>query len=366
MPDLRASLEKKGISWYEKSEGLFETEHDLKAISIAAPVPWHENLCRTALRNDLFVYLEKPPVPLIQQFNSLVRLDSPRKIAVAFQNIASSPIRTLKKWILEGRLGSIKTIRIAAGWPRDAAYYARNNWAGKLLLGDLPVFDGPATNGLAHVLHDAMFLSSPEPQSFALPLEITAELYRARPLESYDTCCIRAVLEDRIELTAALTHACKELFPYKILVTGSKGKAWISEDGKVLGNDQNGEGVQESTAEYRSRCCENFVHYALGHYARPDTFLNDTRGYVLLTNGMLLSSQNIHPIAEPYVSISGVGPRQTYAICGIHSLLQSTLETGRLFSELGAAWAVEGRLQLVRDLSELSLKPYLSFQNLSS
>ena len=357
LPDLRANLERQHISCYENSEELFRRERNLKAVGIAAPIPWHEELCRAALGQNFFIYLEKPPVPLIQQWDSLMRLDSSRKIAIAFQNIASSPVQTLKRWLVESRLGKIETIRIAGGWPRDTAYYGRNNWAGKLLLGDMPVFDGPATNGLAHVLHDAMFLASPEPSGFAVPMEVKAELYRARPIESYDTCSLQAVLEGGITLTAALTHACEKLFPYQIVVTGSKGKAWINGDGTALENDQGWAQVRESIEPFRSRCYENFVRYALGHRARPDTFLADTRGYVLLTNGMLLSSGTIHPIATPHASVVGTGQEETYAIQGIHSLLQSTLETGLLFSEQGVTWAVKGQPQSVRELLNCPFHP---------
>jgi predicted dehydrogenase len=360
LPDLRAVLQQKQIPCYEKAEELFQQEPELRAVCIAAPIPWHESLCRLALERNFHIYLEKPPVPLIQQWNSLVQLDSTRKIAVAFQNIASRPIQVLKQWCVEGRLGRIKTIRMAGGWPRDHAYYERNNWAGKLLAGNVPVFDGPATNGLAHVLHDAMFLASPEPLSFSTPVEVTAEIYRARPLEGYDTCCFRAVLENEIELTAALTHACDKKFPYQIVVTGTKARAWIERDGSALRNDQGWPEVEEP--EYltaRSRCYEDFLLYAREELSRPHTFLSDTRGYVLLTNGMILSSGGIHAIPPSSVSLTGAGSESTYAVEDILPMLESTLKTGRLFSEQNVGWAVKGEKISVRELKSLSLESFL-------
>ncbi|MCE0497046.1 MAG: Gfo/Idh/MocA family oxidoreductase [Methylacidiphilales bacterium] len=359
LEEVRANLEEHHVPWYEEPGRLFQQERKIKAVSIAAPIPWHEGLCRAALEQDLYVFLEKPPVPLIQQWDSLLRLDASRRIAVAFQNIASLPIQTLKHWCVEGRLGKIETIRITAAWPRKTKYYERNSWAGKLHLGDVPVFDGPATNALAHVLHDAMFLASPQPSGFAVPLEVKAELYRARPIESYDTCCLRALLEGGIELTAALTHACEETSPYKIVVTGSRGKAWISADGTRLENNQGWPDIEEPSAQYRSRCYENFILYALGRRPRPDTFFADTRGYVLLTNGMILSSGAIHTIPTAYKSVVDAGQEASYAIAGVLPLLQTTLEQGLLFSEQGVPWAVGCQMQSVRQLSSLSLKSCL-------
>ena len=360
LPELRATLTERQIPWYEEPEELFKQEREIKAVSIAAPIPWHDKLCRAALKRNLHVFLEKPPVPVMQQWTSLLQLDAGQKIAVAFQNIASQPIQTLKRWRVEGRLGKIKTIRVAAGWRRDTKYYERSNWAGKLLLGTAPVFDGPATNALAHLLHDAMFLASPEPAGFAVPLEVTGEVYRARPIETYDTCCLRATLENEIELTIALTHACEENLPYQISVTGSEGKAWIGVDGAVLHNDRGWPQIHEpERLASRRGCYEKFILYAQGQCPRPNTFLADTRGYMLLTHGMILSSGRIHPVNAPFVSVVGSGQQTTYAIDGILPLIRTTLETGRLFSEQGVPWAVGGQNFSVRNITQLSLEPYL-------
>ena len=39
-----------------------------------------------------------------------------------------------------------------------------------------------------------------------------------------------------------------------------------------------------------------FAHYVRGEAERPSSFLEDTRGYVLVTNAMLLSSGDIFEI----------------------------------------------------------------------
>ncbi len=362
LPAVRARLDAARIPSYESPRELLDRVGGIKAVSIAAPIPQHDELCRLALKRELFIYLEKPPVPLLQQWASLLALDdfgTSKKIAVAFQNIASLPVQTLKRWCTEGRLGKIEKIRIAAGWPRGRAYFGRNNWAGKIVLGDLPVIDGPATNGLAHVLHDAMFLASPEPDGFAVPLRVKAELYRARQIESYDTCSIRAELENGVELTAALTHACEVLLPYRIVVMGRKGNAWISADGNTLENDQGWAPLREESSKYRARSYENFIRYAAGQRSRPDTFLADTRGYTLLTNAMLLSSEAIHSLGPPHASIRGHGAEEVYAIHGVSEMLETTLRTGKSFYEQGIPWARGGSWVTTRGLRQISLQSYL-------
>ena len=53
----------------------------------------------------------------------------------------------------------------------------------------------------------------------------------------------------------------------------------------------------ETTEQLVEKTHRQFAAFACGDETRPFTPLLDTRGYVLATNGMLLSSGMIHPIA---------------------------------------------------------------------
>ena len=66
-------------------------------------------------------------------------------------------------------------------WPRTPAYYARNSWAGKLIIDGRPVYDSPFNNALAHQIMNMLYLASPEPDRAAYPADVQAELYRAYP-----------------------------------------------------------------------------------------------------------------------------------------------------------------------------------------
>ena len=210
LADTRRMMQARNVRWHTDFRTLLEQEWELDAVAIAAPIHLHMEIACASIARDLFVYLEKPPVPLIQQLNELIERDAHRKVTVGFQLINSSAIKQLKVWRTEGKLGDIQCIRVHGCSPRTVEYYARAPWAGKLVYEGKPVFDGPATNALSHWLHNIMYLAGREMDSFDVPRELEAELYRTKPIESYDTICMRGHLKSGIEFQYAVTHASEK------------------------------------------------------------------------------------------------------------------------------------------------------------
>ena len=69
---------------------------------------------------------------------------------------ADSTVPT-KRHILEGTIGTLESVKCMVMWPRDHAYYKRNNWAGRLMVGDTQVNDSPYNNAVAHDLMMMLF-----------------------------------------------------------------------------------------------------------------------------------------------------------------------------------------------------------------
>ncbi len=338
---LRAEFDAAGASSYLDYGAMLRQEPDLEAVVIAAPIPFHLEMTLACLKRDAFIYLEKPPVPLIQQWETLSAADPCQRVAVGFQMITSHWVQECKRAITRGKLGTVQEIRMAACWPRLDHYYSRNSAAGRMSVRGEPIFDGPATNALAHLIHNAMFLAGEGMDKFDEPVEITAELYRARPIESYDVACLRGKFRSGISFTAALTHATEEALPYQFEVRGSEGWARVSDDGAVF----------ESSFPCASDCAESFeqlvdkthrqfLAFVRGEQPRPATFLRDTRGYTLATNGMLVSSGGIHPIAPAYLRRYQHGNEGGYDVVGLREAVMASFQTGLLFSELNLPWSV--------------------------
>jgi predicted dehydrogenase len=337
----KADLAARGVHWYLNYRDLLDKEPSIEAVVIATPIPLHFEITMECLARGLRIHLEKPPVPLLWQLEKLIAAERDNVVSVGFQYIAATCTQKLKHLIAEGKLGEIREIRAAGCWPRYDRYYNRAKWAGQMIVGDSPVFDGPATNAMAHVIHSIMFLAGDGLEEFAVPAEVEGELYRARRIASYDTACLRGRFGSGAEFSAALTHSTENLMPYRIEIVGTKGWAKLSQDGARLETSCSGvTECTENTQELLNINHANFNDVLQGRANRFLTRLADTRGYVSATNAMLVSSGGIHKVDSG--SIRGFMHDGTAGcdVSGLRSAVESSLEDGRLFSEHPeCAWA---------------------------
>lgn len=340
LPEVKSELLAAGVNLYLRHEDLLAAESQLEAISIVAPIPYHFEMAEQCLKRGLFVYLEKPPVPVLSQLEELIRIGGERRVAVGFQQIGSQWMQKLKAWRVAGKLGEIQNIRIAACWPRPDSYYSRASWAGKLTLHNRPVYDGPATNALSHLLQNMTYLAAAEPETFELPGEVHAELYRARNIESYDTVCLAGRFESGCDFSAALTHSTAKEMPFRLRIEGSEGWAEVSENGKRLESSFGGEVYTQTTENMMHGLYDNFVEFVTGQRARPYVRLSDTRGYLQIAEGMFQSSGTIHDIPAQWVSRHTIGAETNYEVTGMLEAVEESFHEGTLFSAQDQPWAV--------------------------
>lgn len=341
LADTRRMMQARNVRWHTDFRTLLEQEWELDAVAIAAPIHLHMEIACASIARDLFVYLEKPPVPLIQQLNELIERDAHRKVTVGFQLINSSAIKQLKVWRTEGKLGDIQCIRVHGCSPRTVEYYARAPWAGKLVYEGKPVFDGPATNALSHWLHNIMYLAGREMDSFDVPRELEAELYRTKPIESYDTICMRGHLKSGIEFQYAVTHASEKPLPCKLEIVGSKGSAWAVENELAAGSNSGLPISVPSSSVPLLETWREFVRFANGETRRASTHLVDTRGYVLATNAALISSGGIRGRAEPLARDGGRAAAAADIVQGFAPEVRLVAETNAARSGKGARVQVD-------------------------
>ena len=338
---VKAALEAQGVHWYLRCEDLLSNEAKLDIVTIAAPIPYHEEMTLACIRKDLYVNLEKPPVPLLHQLEALIEEDKKNRVSVGFQMIASEPVQHLKRLVVEGRLGEIREIRAGGCWPRTNAYYERAAWAGRMSLRGKPVFDGPATNALAHVIHNIMFVAAREPDGYEYPVSVQGELYRARPIQSYDVACLRGELRSGAVFAAAFAHATERELPFRLEIHGSKGWAKLSANGTRLETDRGELFIGTDTfSEGIERYYHRVIEFATGVRKRADTSLSDARGYLAATNGMLLSSGGVHEIGESWVTVYSEGNNGGFMVKGLYEAIDAFLDSGKLFSEASLPWAV--------------------------
>ena len=128
-----------GVRCHRTWEELEAVPNFPDCVLLALPIPLHFEYARRAYERGAWVYLEKPPVPLLSQLDNLIVLEGAQpRIQVGFQFFHSRQMETLQRWIAEGRLGTITRYRLAVCRPRSDAYYGRASWAGRLVCKGFP------------------------------------------------------------------------------------------------------------------------------------------------------------------------------------------------------------------------------------
>lgn len=325
---------------------------ELDAIVISTPIPFHEEMALTAMKRGLFLFLEKPPVPLLSQLRRLLASEGSDRVMVGFQHMYSSALREAKELILGGRLGEVRRMFSYGIWPRGAEYYNRASWAGKLSLGLRPVLDGPCTNACSHFINDLLYLGGGSLESFAMPSWIRGELYRARPIPSYDTGSISGVLEEgQVEIFAAYSHASDVLKAVDLEVVGTRGSLSIRSDGKFLVRPDGSTRDQPDAG--RIAMWRAFVAFAMGEVEANLTPLRAMTSYVTATNLMFQSSAGIESIPSHLFQIQNQpSANDQYVIPDLPTVAEKAAKTGCSLAEAGAKWARETGPVLLADFSE--------------
>ena len=185
-------------------------EHSPQLVILSSPIPLHQQQCIEALSAGCEVLCEKPLVPLLEDLAPLEEAiqRSGRNIGVGFQWSFSNVILALKQDILANRYGKLLRMKAMVSFPRGAAYYGSSTWKGRIRdTAGHTVMDSIATNAAAHYLHNLFFLRGGELGTAQGPATAEAELYRAKDIETFDTCFMKGRFPDGGEYLYMASHA---------------------------------------------------------------------------------------------------------------------------------------------------------------
>lgn len=177
----------------------------------STPIQIHCANVVEALEQGSNVLCEKPLCATIDEGLTMLRAEQAhpgRFVAIGYNWSFSETIRTIKADILAGLYGAPKNLKSLVSWPRDHAYYSRNNWAGmlKTARGEW-ILDSPLNNATAHFLHNMFYICGEQPHLSATVTDVQAELYRLNPITSFDTCAVRCHLKNGASVHFYTTHA---------------------------------------------------------------------------------------------------------------------------------------------------------------
>ncbi|MFW5776417.1 MAG: Gfo/Idh/MocA family protein [Spirochaetota bacterium] len=181
---------------------------------VSAPIHRHADLTVRALEHGSHVLCEKP---VGGSLDDLKRMKAAERstglsVAIGFQWSFSRAIERIRAHAAEGRFGAPRRFRSLSSWPRGLNYYARAAWAGRVRLENGTwVRDSPVNNATAHYLHNMLFVLERAETAGLRVDSVSAELYRANAIESFDTAALRVVTEAGTEVLVYTTHAGKSV-----------------------------------------------------------------------------------------------------------------------------------------------------------
>lgn len=327
-------------------DGFFAAGHQADLTVVASPIHFHVPQSAAALAAGSHVLCEKPVGATLPDVDRLVgaRDRAGRFVMIGYQWSFSEAIRRLKRDLLEGRYGRPLRLATLCAWPRRAAYYGRNTWAGRLRERDTGawVLDSPANNAMAHFLHNALFLLGPGPGRSAVPVSLTAELARAYPIESADTVAGRIVTDGGCEVLFLASHVTEHVVAPCFRLDCERGVVTFGGTaprivGTAAGGQESDYGDPDATPQFQK------LFLALERVGTPGAEvcgIEAAAAQTVCVTAMHESAAEIVPF--PRVLRRG-RPEDRVHVAGLEDQLRRCYRSGVLPSEIGCTWAVAGR-----------------------
>jgi len=188
----------------------FYAERDAQLAVISTPIHLHRGQTITAMQNGSDALCEKPLVTCMEDWEAIEQAEraAGRRVGVGFQWSFSNTMLSLKGDILAGRFGKPLRLKTLVCWPRPKSYYEGSSWKGRLYdtAGHF-VNDSIVSNATAHYIHNIFFLMGSAIETAESPSNMRAELYRAKGIETFDTCFLKGAFPSGAEFFYAVSHA---------------------------------------------------------------------------------------------------------------------------------------------------------------
>ena len=278
----RFRLAERRVEVFPSLEALLAA-HRPDLLSLPTPIPLHAEQHAMAVEAGVAVYLEKPPSLWWPEFEGMVAID-PGTTQVGFNFVGDPFRRSLKERILAGEFGRLREARFLAVWPREAAYYARNGWAGRLRTGGRWTLDSVIGNAMAHYVQNLLFWCGRD--GVGEVREVRAWLGRTRAIESYDTALVEADVEG-VTVRIGATHAEGANSDRETLVFERGSIVFDRWDRARIGAETVVSAFPDQAALLRHNLWETLE-------SGPTTRLVDSSSFVALCGLALVSSGTIH------------------------------------------------------------------------
>ncbi|WP_324643066.1 DUF6807 family protein [Pseudarthrobacter sp. LT1] len=323
------------VAVFPDLDGLLAAEPGVDVVIIATPIQTHAPLACAALEAGMDVYIEKPPVASLAQFEEVLAVagENGRLVQVGFQSLGSHALPAITEMVAAGDIGTVLGISATGQWLRTKAYFKRSRWAGKRSLDGTDVVDGVATNALAHAVATALHVAGAH--TLADVASVETDLYRAHGTESDDTSVLRIRTANGTTVLCALTLCAPEQQDPTVTVHGTLGDITLSytKDEVVI---TAADGERRETYG-RTDLLENLLD-ARATGAPLLSALQDTGAFTAVLEAIRTSPAPA-PIDAASVVWEGAGDDAHPVVRGVSDLLGRAVKAQATFAELGVPWA---------------------------
>ena len=341
LSELRAS----DVPIFARLEEFYE-RHRADLAIISSPIHFHCDHTCLALSRESDVLCEKPAAATVQEVARMREAErtAGRWVAVGFQWSFSPAIQALKSDLIAGIYGRPRRLKCLYLWPRSEAYYKRNDWAGRLRDSEGRwILDSPANNAMAHDLHNMFYVLGRERVAAARPIQVEAELYRAREIESFDTAAIRCLTDNGVEILFFVSHVASidtgPVFSYEFERGEVRGSG---RDTDIRGSSAAGEKNYGSPDREPLRKMWEAIDSVNGK-GIPACGLEAALGQVLAVNGAQDSMPEIQGFPGTMVVSKGEPEDREVTVAGLTEVFKESYRKNALPSELGVPWSRKGR-----------------------
>ncbi|HEX8325007.1 MAG TPA: Gfo/Idh/MocA family oxidoreductase [Tepidisphaeraceae bacterium] len=314
-------------------------------VILSSPIGLHASQTIDALRRGSHVLCEKPiaAVPADAAAMKAARDAAGRHVAIGYQWSYCRAVQALKADAMAGVFGRLKRMRTIVLWPRDEAYYGRNDWAGAVQTprGEW-VLDSPVNNACAHHLHHMLYVAGPAVGRSATPTRLTAELYRANPIQNFDTAALRLALPGDVEVLFYVTHAGQKAHhpTYRFEFENAVIESADAEDAHIIATFRDGRKKDYGTPAADARDAKLWSTLDAIHVGTPSVCgIEAATPHCQVVWACHQLFQRIKTFAAEELNVVGESPRRLTQVPDLDQALTACFEHGVLPSEMGVPWA---------------------------
>ncbi len=315
----------------------------LELCAIPTGIHWHAPMTLAALEAGAHVLVEKPLAAILDEVDVVRAAENRhnRLVMVGFQYHYCPENSELKRELLAGAIGALRRIKVIGFWPRGADYYSRTNWAGHIKSGASWVLDSPVSNAFAHHLSLALFFAGSRLERSASAVRMAAELYRAQPIENYDTAALRIETDTGVDVHFYASHSCKTTLEPEMVLEGDGGRV-LWRHGRSFTVEPRGAPPRSVPLGDEQSARLRMFRSALRRLGDPGVFVCDTATAREHTR-CIQAAQASGPVRDvpgDYLETNGKpGPRQKTWIVGVEDAMRRAFDAGRSLAETGCPWA---------------------------